>query len=60
MYTVTGKPKVWLLGWQGTFLTLTLVYLFARMEPAVYLLDFATWEPPDDWKVWRFRLDYNP
>ena len=51
MYTVTGKPKVWLLGWQGTFLTLTLVYFFARHEPPVFLLDFHTWEPPDDWKV---------
>ena len=51
MYTVTGKPAVWLLGWQGTILTLTLVYLFARVETPCYLVDFVTWEPPADWKV---------
>jgi hypothetical protein len=51
VYTVTGKPAVWLLGWQGTILTLTLVYLFARVESPCYLVDFVTWEPPADWKV---------
>ena len=49
---------MWLLGWQGTFLTLLLVYLFARMELPVYLLDFHVWEPPASWKVlgqeWHF------
>uniref|UniRef100_A0A7S2WTL4 3-ketoacyl-CoA synthase n=1 Tax=Rhizochromulina marina TaxID=1034831 RepID=A0A7S2WTL4_9STRA len=56
VYTVTGKPEVWFLGWQGTFLTLTLVYLFARRERQVYLLDFCTWEPPADWKVSHAQL----
>jgi hypothetical protein len=32
-------------------LTLLLVYLFARMETPVYLLDFHVWEPPASWKV---------
>ena len=56
VYTVTGKPKVWLLGWQGTFLTLTLVYLFARVERPCYLLDFACWEPPASWKLTHAQL----
>ena len=55
-YTIKAKPKVWVLGWQGTFLTLLLVYLFARLEPPVYLLDFCVWEPPDDWKVTHPQL----
>jgi hypothetical protein len=50
-YTVQGKPEVWLLGWQGAFLTLILVYLFTRMETPVYLLDFSVWDPPASWKV---------
>eukprot|EP00613_Pedinella_sp_CCMP2098_P026743 CAMPEP_0171702248 /NCGR_PEP_ID=MMETSP0991-20121206/11495_1 /TAXON_ID=483369 /ORGANISM="non described non described, Strain CCMP2098" /LENGTH=539 /DNA_ID=CAMNT_0012291579 /DNA_START=100 /DNA_END=1720 /DNA_ORIENTATION=- len=56
VYTVTGKPKVWLLGWQGTFLTLLLMYLFARMELPVYLLDFQVWEPPKSWQVTHEEL----
>jgi 3-ketoacyl-CoA synthase len=56
VYTVTGKPAVWLLGWQGTFLTLTLVYLFARVEPPCYLVEFVTWEPPPEWKVNHAQL----
>lgn len=55
-YTMSAKPKVWVLGWQGTFLTLLLVYIFARLEPSVYLLDFCVWEPPEEWKVTHAQL----
>ena len=50
-YTMSAKPKVWVLGWQGTFLTLLLVYIFARLEPPVYQLDISVLEPPEDTKV---------
>eukprot|EP00617_Octactis_speculum_P013059 CAMPEP_0185781460 /NCGR_PEP_ID=MMETSP1174-20130828/102524_1 /TAXON_ID=35687 /ORGANISM="Dictyocha speculum, Strain CCMP1381" /LENGTH=529 /DNA_ID=CAMNT_0028471449 /DNA_START=74 /DNA_END=1663 /DNA_ORIENTATION=+ len=54
--TMDTKPKVWFLGWQGTGLTLTVVYFFSRMEPSVYLLEFCCWEAPDDWKVSHDQL----
>jgi 3-ketoacyl-CoA synthase len=46
-----STPEVWLLGWQGAGLTLTLVYLLARVEAPCYLVDFACWEPPASWRV---------
>lgn len=56
IFTISAKPEVWVLGWQGTVLTLVLVYVFARMEAPVYLLDFTTFQPPDSWKVTHAQL----
>jgi len=50
-YAASGNPEVWLLGWQGAFLTLIIIYLFNNAERPVYLLDFSVWEPPSSWKV---------
>ena len=39
------------MGWQGSFITALLVYLFAKRPAQTYLLEFCTFEAPDEWKV---------
>mmetsp|Transcript_15144 Transcript_15144/g.34981 ORF Transcript_15144/g.34981 Transcript_15144/m.34981 type:complete len:537 (-) Transcript_15144:76-1686(-) len=53
---MTAKPQVWFLGWQGSFITALLVYLFAKRPAQTYLLEFCTFEAPEEWKVTHSQL----
>lgn len=38
------------MGWQSVALLVVLIWYFTQREN-VYLLDFTTFEPPDEWKL---------
>mmetsp|Transcript_4323 Transcript_4323/g.9689 ORF Transcript_4323/g.9689 Transcript_4323/m.9689 type:complete len:532 (+) Transcript_4323:133-1728(+) len=39
------------LGWKTVLLIMTLLYYYSRREKPVYLVDFATFQPPQEWMV---------
>lgn len=39
------------LGWKTMAILALVIWYIYRSEKAVYLVDFATFEPPDSWKV---------
>jgi 3-ketoacyl-CoA synthase len=39
------------LGWKTLALVAILIWYITHREKPVYLLDFATFEPPESWKV---------
>lgn len=45
------KPFVFDLGWQTIALLAAVVWYLAKREKQVYLLDFATFEAPDSWRI---------
>jgi hypothetical protein len=45
------KPFVFDLGWQTIALLIAVTWYFATREKNVYLLDFTTYEPPDNWRI---------
>ena len=40
-----------MLGWKFLAIVALVIGYINRREKPVYLLDFATFEPPEDWKV---------
>ncbi|RYG67544.1 hypothetical protein EON64_07195 [archaeon] len=46
-----SKPFAFNLGWQTVAILAILVWLLYNREKRVYLLDFATFDAPDSWKV---------
>jgi hypothetical protein len=50
------KPFVFDLGWQTIALMAALVWYLARREQSVYLIDFTTFEPPDDWRFTHAQI----
>ena len=44
------------LGWKTMLLVALLLWYLNQWEKAVYLIDFATFQPPDDWKVSQDQL----
>lgn len=39
------------IGWKTTALLLALGYYWSQWNPPVYMIDFSTFEAPDEWKV---------
>eukprot|EP01038_Epipyxis_sp_PR26KG_P007104 gene7104-9693_t len=45
------KPLVFDLGWKTMAIIASLIWYMNHREKPVYLLDFATFEPPESWKL---------
>ncbi len=45
------KVEILDLGWQSMLLVVLLVFVLKRSEKSVYLMDFACFEPPEDWRL---------
>lgn len=45
------RPVVFGLGWKSMILLALVLWYINYREKSVYLLDFATFEPPEDWRV---------
>mmetsp|Transcript_2982 Transcript_2982/g.4645 ORF Transcript_2982/g.4645 Transcript_2982/m.4645 type:complete len:549 (-) Transcript_2982:394-2040(-) len=50
-FAETMHPILFDMGWRGTLLILSLVYFWARHHHPVYLVDFAVFDPPQNWKL---------
>lgn len=51
LVSVSAQPIVHDLGWPSMLLALAFLYWLQSGEKAVFLLDFETFEPPEEWKV---------
>lgn len=47
----TSRDLVLDLGWKSTALFVVFVWWMSRGSSPVYMVDFSTFEPPEDWKV---------
>jgi len=47
----SNKPLVVDLGWKTMAILALVIWYITRREQPVYLIDFSTFEPPEDWKV---------
>lgn len=45
------KPLALDLGWQSIALLALLIWYFSHRGNSVYLVDFTTFKPPEDWKI---------
>lgn len=45
------KPFAFDLGWQSIALLAVVIWYFSHRVHPVYLIDFATFKPPQEWKV---------
>ena len=45
------KPFAFDLGWQSVALVAVVIWYFSHRVHPVYLVDFTTFKPPQDWKV---------
>ena len=46
-----SQPLVFNLGWKTMLIIAVLLWYINHWENPVYLIDFETFEPPEDWKV---------
>jgi len=49
--TTSSSSVLFDLGWKGGILVIILIVYLARRNQRVYLVDFACFEPPEDWKA---------
>ncbi|CAM9193929.1 unnamed protein product, partial [Sphacelaria rigidula] len=52
----TAKEVVLDLGWKTTAVILVVLYLFTRSGSPLYMIDFSTFEAPEEWKVTHDQL----
>ena len=45
------RPQVFQVGWQLSLIVLLVIAYINNTQTSVYLLDFATFEPPDEWRL---------
>lgn len=46
-----SRPLVFDLGWKTMLVIAILIWYINSREKPVYLIDFATFQPPESWKV---------
>lgn len=51
MNDAIAQPVIFTAGVKTSLIVTAVIYYLARMDNPVYLLDFATFEPPSSWKV---------
>lgn len=49
----TSRDLVFDLGWKSTALFVVFVWWMSRSSSPLYMVDFSTFEPPEEWKVTR-------
>lgn len=47
----TSSDLVFDLGWKSTALFVVFVWWMSRSSSPLYMVDFSTFEPPEEWKV---------
>mmetsp|Transcript_33325 Transcript_33325/g.31789 ORF Transcript_33325/g.31789 Transcript_33325/m.31789 type:complete len:537 (+) Transcript_33325:76-1686(+) len=46
-----SKPVVFDLGWKSMLISALVIWYISQRDKPVYLMDFAVFEPPEDWKL---------